>query len=130
MNEQLSITLQAEETNVDDYFMAVDDYFMAVDDCFMALNFLHLLLERIRTDPNFKSIYDSVVVKVSKVLCDPPVLPCQRQLPRGLNDGAPQHTFTFIEDHYIKDYFEAIDCVKGELQRPFQQKKLLFCEKH
>ena len=52
MNEQLSITLQAEETNV--------------DDCFMVVDLCIHSLERIQIDPNFKSFYDSVVVKASK----------------------------------------------------------------
>ena len=65
-------------------------------------------------------------MKVSKVLCDPPVLPHQRQLPKRLDDGASQHTFTAIEDHYRMDYFEAIHRVKGELQRPFQYGNFIF----
>ena len=81
---------------------------------------------RIRKYPNFKYFYDFVVMKASKVLCDPPVLPCQRQLPRRLEDVAPQHTFTSIEDHYRIDYFETIDHVKGELQRLFQQENFIF----
>ena len=66
------------------------------------------------------------MVKASKVLCNPPVLPHQRQLPRGLDDGTPQHTFTSIVDHYRRGYFKAINCVKGELQRRFQQENLIF----
>ena len=68
MNEQLSITHQAEETNVDDCFM---------ETC----AFGHLReFEQIQIKP----FYDSVVVKVLKILRNPPALPHQRQLPRRL----------------------------------------------
>lgn len=58
--------------------------------------------------------------------CDPPVLPRRRQLPRRLDDGAPQHVFATAEDLFRKEYFEAIDCVKGELERRFHQDNFLF----
>ena len=67
LTEQLSVTLQADKTNV--------------DDCFMAVDLCIRSLERNRTDLKFKSFYYSVVLKASQVLCDPPVLPRQRQIP-------------------------------------------------
>ena len=56
----------------------------------------------------------------------PPVLPRQRRLPKRIDDGAPQHVFTAVEDLYRKEYFEAIDCVKGELERRFHKDNFLF----
>ena len=112
MIEQLSINLQAKETNV--------------DDCFLAVDLCIKSLERLRTDVKFKSFYDTVALKASEVSCDPPVLPRQRQVPRRLDDGAPQHSFSSVEEYYRKEYFEAIDTVKGDLHRRFQQENFLF----
>ena len=88
---------------------------MAVDLCIKSL-------ERIRTDVKFKAFYESVVMKASQLLCDPPVLPRQRRIPRRLDDGTPQHSTAY----YRKEYFEAIDNVKGDLHRRFQQDNFVF----
>ena len=40
-----------------------------------------------------------------------------RQLPRRIDDGAAQHTFTSIECFYRKEYFQAIDVVKADLEK-------------
>ena len=66
---------------------------MAVDLCIKTL-------ERIRTDVKFKAFYDSVVMKASQLFCDPPVLPRQRQIPRRLDDGTAQHSFSSVEKYY------------------------------
>ena len=112
ITEQLSICLQAEET--------------CVDDCYMAVDLCIKSLERIRTDVKFKAFYESVVMKASQLLCDPPVLPRQRRIPRRLDDGTPQHSFSSVEAYYRKEYFEAIDNVKGDLHRRFQQDNFVF----
>ena len=65
ITEQLSISLQAEE--------------ICVDDCYMAVDLCIKSLERIRTDVKFKDFYESVVMKASQLLCDPPVLHRQRR---------------------------------------------------
>ena len=110
--EQLSINLQAEETSV--------------DDCYMAVDLCIKSLERIRMDVKFKAFYDSVVMKATQVYCDPPVLPRRRQIPRRLDDGTPQHSFSSVEEYYRKQYYEAIDNVKGDLHRRFQQDNFSF----
>ena len=75
-----------------------------VADCFMAIDLCIRPLERNRTVLKFKSFYDSVVLKASQVFCDPPVLPHQRQIPRRLDGGMPQHTFSFVEEYYRKQF--------------------------
>ena len=85
------------------------------------------VLESNRTDKYFKSFFD-VVQREASSKYDPPVLPRQRRLPKRIDDGAPQHVFTAVtvEDLYRKEYIEAIDCVKGELERRFHQDNFLF----
>ena len=109
--EQFSINLQAEETNV--------------DGCSIAIHLFIKSLERIRTDLKFKAFYDTVVQKASEVFCDSPVLPSQRQIPKRLDDGV-QYSFSSAKEYYRKEYFEAIDNVKGDLHTRFQQENFLF----
>ena len=111
MIEQLSITLQGVDTTV--------------NDCYYSVEVCIKGLERNRTDGYFKSFFDAVQREAASK-CDPPVLPRKRQLPKRIDDGAPQHVFTAVEDLYRKEYFEAIDCVKGELERCFHQDNFLF----
>ena len=111
MIEQLSITLQSINTTVNDCFYSVDL-------CIRAL-------ERNPTDENFHSFFHSVREEEANK-CDPPILPRRRQLPRRIDGGAPQHVFATAEDLYRKKYFEAIDCVKGELKRCCGQESFLF----
>ena len=61
--------------------------------------------------------------------CDPPVLPRQRQLPRRINDGIAQHVFSSVEGYFCKEYFEAIDIVKGDLEKTFKQRNFLIVQK-
>ncbi len=79
-----------------------------------------------QTSKSLKKIYDIVSLRASKVSCDPPVLPRQKQMPRRLDSGAPQHCFSSVEEYYQKEYFEAIDTVKGELHGRFYQEHCLF----
>ena len=111
MIEELSVTLQSINTTVNDCYYSVDL-------CIRAL-------ERTRTDENFRSFFHSVREEAANK-CDPPVLPRRRQFPRRIDGGAPQHVFATAEDLYRKEYFEAIDCVKGELERRFCQENFLF----
>ena len=112
--EQLSISLQGVETTVNDAYHAADL-------CVKAL-------ERIRSDEKFQSFFEAVQGEATGK-CDPPVLPRKRRVPRRIDDGGDQHHFSTIEDLYRAKYFEAIDCVKEELKRCFQQANFLFiCE--
>ena len=100
--EQLSVSLQAVETTV--------------NNCYHAADLCVCALERNRSDETFQSFFK----EEANGKCDPPVLPRKRRLPRGINDGAQQHHFSAAQ------YFEAIDCVKEELKRHFHQGNFLF----
>ena len=97
MIEQLSVTLQG------------------INDCYYSVDVCIKVLERNRTNEYFKSFFN-VIQREAASKCDPPVLPRQRQLPKRIDDGAPQHVFTVVEDLYRKLYFEAIDCVRENLK--------------
>ena len=49
------------------------------------------------------------------------MLPRQRNIPRRVHDGEPQHRFKSVEDIYRKEYFEIIDSTIGGLERRFMQ---------
>ena len=104
ITEQLSVALQGINTTVNDSYYAVE--------------------VRNRTDEYFQSIFEKVKSEAGNK-CDPPVLPRRRKIPRRIDDGASPHVFTDVEDLYRKEYFQAIDCVKGELQRRFHQDNFL-----
>ena len=53
------------------------------------------------------------------------IFPRQRQPPKKLNDGTANHAFQSVEDLY-REYFEAIDKVKGDLEKRFTQQNFLF----
>ena len=61
--------------------------------------------------------------------CDSPVLPRQRQIPKRLDSGSSQHVFTSVEEYFRKDYYEAIDCIIGELERRFFQDNFILVQK-
>ena len=43
-----------------------------------------------------------------------------------MNDGVANHAFQSVEDLYRREYFEAIDSVKGDLEKRFTQQNFLF----
>ena len=105
ITEQMSSTLQGGEINVDDSFLAV--------------NACIRTLQRLQTDDEFEKFFKHVKTEASNV-CEQPVLPrTRRSSPRRIDDGAPQHVFASVEEYYKRDYFEAIDIIKGELERRF-----------
>ena len=111
ITEQLSRTLQGREINVDDSFMAVKV-------CLQTL-------QRLRTDCEFERFFKGVEAPASD-LCEQPVLPRVRRPPRRVDDGAPQHVFASVKEYYRREYFEAIDIIKGELEQRFEQENFLF----
>ena len=88
--EQLSVTLQGVDTNVEDFFKAVNVTIQG--------------LRKHRTDAMFKKIFDSVKDEAKVNKCDPPVLPRQQRLSRRLDDGAAEHAFHTTDDLYRKQY--------------------------
>lgn len=111
ITEQLSTTLQGREINVDDSFMAVK----------LCLQ----TMQRLRTNCEFGRFFENVKSQASD-LCEHPVLPRIRRPPRRVDDGASPHVFPSVEEYYRREYFEAIDIIKGELERRFAQENFLF----
>lgn len=114
ITEQMSITLQRKDANVQDGYCVAEVTLRA--------------LNRLCTDQRFTSFFSSVKEECV-TRCDQPVLPRQRQLPRRMDDGAAQVTFNTVECYHRKEYLEAIDVVKGDLERWFMQKKFLIAQK-
>ena len=83
ITEQFSVTLQCNDTNANDYYVAVNVTIGA--------------LKSLRTNEKFKSFYD-LAKKNADGKCDPLILPRQRDIPRRINDGEPQHRFKSVED--------------------------------
>ena len=40
-----------------------------------------------------------------------------------------KHVFVSVEAHFRKEYFEAIDCIKGDLEKRFLQENFCFVQK-
>ena len=40
-----------------------------------------------------------------------------------------KHVFVSVEAHFRKEYFEAIDCIKGDLEKHFLQENFSFVQK-
>ena len=59
-------------------------------------------------------------------LCEHPILLRMRRPPRRVADGASPHVFPSVEEYYKREYFEAMDIIKGELERRFAQENFLF----
>lgn len=111
ITEQMSLTLQHRDTSVQDGHNVAE------------ITIKHL--ERLRNDEKFNAFFSDVKSE-SANHCDSPVLPRQRQLPKRVDDGlARSHVFSSVEDYYRKQYYEAIDLVKGDLERRFTQKNFL-----
>lgn len=67
-----------------------------------------------------KSFY-SLVIQEAHELTKEPVLPRQRQIPRRVDDGAPNHHFQSPEDFFRKQYYEVLDLLVSEITKRFNQ---------
>ncbi len=110
--ENLSVTLQGVDTNV--------------DDCFTAFNASIEALNNYRNDEHFTKFFESVK-SAAEEKCDPPVLPRQRRIPRRLSDGTSQHQFTTVEDVYKKNILKLLMLLRGK-ERRFRQQNFLFTQ--
>ena len=106
--EQLSITLQAKNTTMQD----------AVESSKLAMNFL----QRQRSEESFERFYTRVV-EDSQDLTSSPILPRYRKLPRRLDDGTTTHRFETPKSLFKQQYNETLDLLGGELTKRFQQKR-------
>ena len=104
--EQLSKTLQYRDINAQEVLSSVR----------MANSFL----KRQRSDFAFNSFYE-VVIKESENITSEPTLPRQRQIPRRIDDGFPNHQFSCPKDYFRQQYFEILDLLLNELSRRFNQ---------
>ena len=104
--EQLSRTLQMHDINTQDTTMAASQ----------AVSFL----SRQRSDAAFSEFYQTTVNK-AKDLTEPPKLRRQRGIPRRLDDGSPNHTFSSPESFFRHQYFQIFDLLTNELKRRFNQ---------
>ena len=82
-------------------------------------------IAKAQTDCEFGRFFKSVKSQASD-LCEHSVLPRMRRPPRRVDDGASPHVFPSVEEYYRREYFEAIDIIKGELERRFAQENFLF----
>lgn len=49
---------------------------------------------------------------------------------RRIDDGtAPEHRYSSVEEFYRKEYFQAIDSIKGDLENRFMQESFLLVRK-
>ena len=104
--EQLSRILQMHDINAQDTTMAASQ----------AVSFLF----RQRSDAAFSEFYQTTVNK-AKDLTEPPKLRRQRGIPRRLDDGSPNHTFSSPESFFCHQYFQIFDLLTNELKRRFNQ---------
>jgi hypothetical protein len=106
ITEQCSVHLQRQDGTTEDGYLIIDT-------CLKALKSL-------RADSKFLSFFTSVKNE-AEGLCDLPVLPRQRKVPRRIDDGAAGHVFDSVEEFYRKEYFQAIESIIGALEKRFQQ---------
>ena len=83
--EQLSKILQYRNINSQEVLSLVK----------MANNFL----KRQRCDSAFNFFYE-IVLKEAEDITNEPILPRQRQIPRRIDDGSPDHQFSCPKDYF------------------------------
>ena len=60
------------------------------------------------TTKHFNS-FKEVVVKESENITNEPTLPQQRQIPCRIDDGSPNHKFSYPKDYFWQQHFEILD---------------------
>lgn len=111
--EQLSLTLQAKDTNIAEGLQAA--------------KLTKSYLEKQRTDAVFDAFYSCVLTK-SKDLTFDPVLPRQRRPPRRVDacSTSSVHVFPTPKDFFRKQYYDALDTAIMELDSRFNQRDTPF----
>ena len=82
-------------------------------------------MQRLRTNCEFVRFFENVKSQASD-LCEHPVLLRTGQPPRQVDDDVSSHVLPSVEECYKREYFEAIDIAKGELEQRFAQETFLF----
>ena len=104
--EQLSKTLQCKNINAQEVSTAV--------------NAPKRFLERQRDYLAIKSFYFSVVHEACE-LTEELIMPKQIQIPRRVDDRAPNHHFESPEDFFRRQYYEVLDLFVSEITQHFNQ---------
>ena len=104
--EQFSTMLQSKNLTIQE----------ALHSANLATNFL----ERQRSEVAFELFYQKVLEE-SKELTSEPVLPRCRRISKRLDGGCETHRFEDPRTLHRQEYFEAMETVKGEITRRFQQ---------
>lgn len=105
--EQLSVTLQAKDTTV--------------QDACTAANLAKAFYNRHRELSEFQNFYQKVLAEANDKT-EPPVLPRYRHAPKRLDDGSQPHRFTSPEEFYRQHYFQVMESLSGEITKRFEQK--------
>uniref|UniRef100_A0A1X7UPW5 Uncharacterized protein n=1 Tax=Amphimedon queenslandica TaxID=400682 RepID=A0A1X7UPW5_AMPQE len=110
--EQVSVTLQHHDINAQEALAAVKT---AV--CY---------LNRQKSDDAFNLFYDLVLQEAAEKGLQQPTLPRQRKIPRRIDDGSKNHTFSSPTEFFRSQYFEVSDVLKKNLQEDLISPHLLF----
>ena len=114
VTEQLSVTLQRRDINVQEAVKAVQQ----------AKGFF----SRHRSVSVFSDFFQAAS-KEAEDLTQPPTLPRQRQVPKRIDDRAETHQFTTVEEYFHMQYFEVLDLLSGELNHRFRSHHSSFLKK-
>lgn len=80
-----------------------------------------VMIEAMRNDNYFDSLYSHCEQQANELDIDPPVLPRCRRLPRRLDDGAAAATFESPRQLFRQRFFELIDHVASAIRQRFDQ---------
>ena len=86
-------------------------------------------LKDIRSDSEFKDIWQEVNRKAAELNIDEPTLPRRRKAPKRFDQAnATTHADHTPEDFYRRQYFDVVDTLTGEIEHRFQSES--FCAIH
>ena len=106
--EQLSVNLQSQDITIQD----------AVSSANLATSYL----DRQRSEDAFERFYGRVLEE-SKDLTSEPLLPRYRRMPKRLDVGSEAHRYEDAKSLHKQQYFEAMETVKGEIDKRFHQER-------
>lgn len=80
-------------------------------------------LDRQREEESFNIFYHALETKANDKT-DKPCLPRYKKVPRRIDSGSENARFESPMDYYRQQYFEAIDTVKGQIEKRFFHRNL------
>ena len=79
-------------------------------------------LSKMRTDEAFQAFFDLIESLCTSAGVEQPSLPRKRKVPRRIDDGNGGDYFSeTVEEHYVLQYFEAIDLAVSSIKDRFDQ---------